>query len=169
MPMNLKAITTVLFMGLFVASFADETLHVIKPVINTFQTLKFIQFNYRQREYLHEDKVVKELENKLSIEDAKTKTACFVELPYNALVQEGLGSEHPLGGQWTYRIEKTDYDLYPSPVDWGYYKDAKLYRILFGYEITARAQQVNPANYPCKIQVDSNEEIITITGMPDVP
>ncbi len=167
--MNLKVIVPILFIGLFVASFADETLRVIKPVINTFQTLKYIKLNYRQREYLHEDKVVKKLENKLSIEHSKAKSACIVELPYNELVKEGLGSEHPLGGQWTYRIEKTDYDLYPFPVDWGYYKDANLYRILFGYEITAKSKQINPDNYPCKIKVDSNENVITITGMQDVP
>ncbi len=167
--MNLKAITPVLFISLFVISFADESLHVIKPVINIFQTLQFAKLNYKQREQFHEDPVVKELDNKLSIEYLRTKDTCFVELPYNELVKGGLGSEHPLGGQWTYRIEKTDYTIYPLHVDWGYGKNSKLYRIVFGYGITAHSEQVNPDNYPCIIRIDSNEDVVTIKGIPDVP
>jgi hypothetical protein len=167
--MNLKAITPVLFISLFIVSFADETLHEIKPVIGTFQTLQSAKLNYKQREQIHEDPVVKELNKKLSIEYSQTKGTCFVELPYNELVQEGLGSEHPLGGQWTYRIEKTDYTIYPFPVDWGYSKNSKLYRIVFGYGITAHSEQVNPDDYPCIIGVDPDEAVITIKGIPDVP
>ncbi len=167
--MNLKAIIPVLFISLFFVSFADESLHEIKPVIDTFQTLQFAKLNYKQRAQLHEDAVVKELNKKLSIEYSQIKGTCFVELPYNELVQEGLGSEHPLGGQWTYRIEKTDYTIYPLPVDWGYSKNSTLYRIVFGYGITAHSEQVNHDNYPCIIRVDSDEAVIIVKGIPDVP
>jgi hypothetical protein len=170
--MKLKTIIAVLFISLFTAAFVYEFIYVINPVINSFQTLKFINLSYQERLQLSNlliDPVVIKLDDKLYKEYSKTKGTCFVELPYDELVKEGLDSEHPLGGQWTYRIEKTDYNLYPLPVDWGYGRNDKLYRILSGYEITAKSEQANPDNYPCIIRITSYNDIITIKGITNVP
>ncbi len=167
--MKLRSVLSGSIAGLFIVAFLYQFVHVLPLAINSLQTLRFIPLSYQQRNLLHEDPLVTELDKKLCLEGSHEQKTCLVELPYSDVVKEGLG-RHPLGGQWTYRIEKTDYNLYPRHVDWGYSRNGIIYRILFDYSYTARSEPLAAINdYPCIFRISSDKHIEIIKGTTHVP
>ncbi len=154
----------VLLVGLFITAFVSELIYVINPIKEIFQSLKFAELTYRQRQWLQEGLLVKTVDDMLEHEFRKTQGACFVELPYDKLVKEGLGGKNTLLGQWAYLLYRTNYNLYPRHVDWGFSKGNKLYRIVFSWRITPEAEPVSSTgSYPCVFLITAEDGTVTIT------
>ncbi len=150
--------------ALLIIAIVSEVIYIINPIKEIFQSLKFVQLSYRQRQWLQEGPLVKTVDDMLEHEYSETKGTCFVELPYKKLVKEGLGGKDPFVGQWAYLLYRTNYNLYPLHVDWGFSKDNKLYRIVFGWGITPESESVSSADsYPCVFRITVKDSTITIT------
>ncbi len=154
----------IILKALLIIAIVSEVICIINPIKEIFQSLKFAKLDYQQRQWIQEGPLVKTVDDMLEQALSQTKTACFVELPYDKLVKEGLGSKDPLIGQWAYLIYRTNYNLYPLPVDWGYIKDDHLYRIVYNWDIVPKSEQlVSIDNYSCAFLISANGNTVTIT------
>ncbi len=163
----------ILLVGLFVITLASEIRYAAIPVIDGFSSLRLIGLSYQKRLELHEDPLVKALDNVLYAQYAQNKGICFVELPYDKLAEEGLGSNYPPGGEFGHLICKADYNLYPVSIDWGYSRGNQLYRIVFSYNILFGSKPIASLDhYPCVIRIIPHGNMVAIQrikGAPDAP
>lgn len=161
-----SAAVRVLLAGLFLAAFLTELLYVINPINSILQSLKFAGLSYPQRQQLQEGELVKTVDDLLEKEYAATKGTCFIELPYDKLAGEGFGSKDPLLGPWGYLLYRTNYNLYPRHVDWGYRKNDRIFRIFYDWKIIPESTPVTaPESYPCIIRITAQDNTVTITKM----
>jgi hypothetical protein len=158
-----------LLVVLFITAFASEFISIINPIKEIFQSLKFAQLSYRQRQWLQEGPLVKTVDDMLEHEYSETKGTCFVELPYDKLVIEGLGGKDTLIGPWAYLLYRTNYNLYPLPMDWGYSKDNKIYHIVFSWKITPESEPGSSTeSHPCVFLITAKGDTVTITKIKDI-
>jgi hypothetical protein len=149
---------------LLIGAFTSELIYVIDPLKEIFQSLNFARLSYQKRQWLQEGPLVKTVNDMLEREYSQTKGSCFVELPYDELVSEGFGGRDPLLGQFGYLIYRTNYNLYPFHINWGYKKDNHFYRIIYNWEIIPEAKPFGTtAHYPCVLIISAQNNIVTIT------
>lgn len=149
---------------LLIIAIVFEVIYIINPIKEIFQSLKFVKLDYQQRQWIQEGPLVKTVDDMLEHALSQTKAACFVELPYDKLVKEGLGGKDPLIGQWAYLIYRTNYNLYPLHIDWGYIKDEHLYRLVYNWDIVPKSEPlVSIDNYSCAFLITVNRSTVAIT------
>ncbi|MGC8684848.1 MAG: hypothetical protein ACP5T7_04095 [bacterium] len=154
----------VIFVAILITAIISEIIYIITPIKEIFQSLKFVRLDYQQRQWLQEGPLVKTVDDMLEYALSQSNKTCFIELPYDKLVKEGLGGKDPLIGEWAYLIYRTNYNLYPLHVDWGYTKDDRLYHIIYNWSIVPESEPlVSINNYSCAFLITANGNTVTIT------